>query len=142
MDPGYKLISGVPSIEDYCRLRVSAGLSPKSPEAAAAGLPNTLFGVVVLKDNKVIGMGRVIGDGGLFYQVVDIAVEPEHQRRGLGKAIVGRIVGHLRQSAPAGAHVSLIADGPAHHLYSQFGFQPTAPESIRMALTIAKPNSP
>jgi hypothetical protein len=55
---GYKLILGVPSIEDYCRLRVSADLSPKSPEAAAAGLPNTLFGVIVLKDNKVIGMGE------------------------------------------------------------------------------------
>ena len=33
-------------------------------------------------------MGRVIGDGGLFFQVVDIAVEPAHQGRGLGKAIV------------------------------------------------------
>jgi GNAT superfamily N-acetyltransferase len=138
MEARYHLTVGVPSVEDYCRLRVSTGLSPKSAEAAAAGLPNTLFGVLVLKEDKVIGMGRVVGDNGLFYQVVDIAVEPEHQRRGLGKAIVGKIVDHLKRSAPSGAHVSLIADGTAHHLYAQFGFKPTAPDSIAMALTIKR----
>lgn len=136
MEPGYELTMGMPSVEDYCRLRVSTGLSPKSAEAAAAGLPNTLFGVLILKDNQVVGMGRVIGDGGLFYQVVDIAVEPTHQRRGLGKAIVGKIVEHLKQLAPAGSHVSLIADGDARHLYAQFGFEPTAPASIGMAFIV------
>jgi ribosomal protein S18 acetylase RimI-like enzyme len=138
IEQGYNLVVGVPSVEDYCRLRVSAGLSAKSAEAAAAGLPNTLFGVLVFKEKKVIGMGRVVGDNGLFYQVVDIAVEPAHQRRGLGKAIVGKIVGHLNRSAPAGAHVSLIADGLAQHLYAQFGFKPTAPDSIGMAFTIKR----
>ena len=138
MDDRYTLVISVPSVEDYCRLRVSAGLSPKSPEAAAVGLPNTLFGVVIVEDDRVIGMGRVIGDGGLFYQLVDIAVEPAHQRRGLGKAIVGKLVEYLQQSAPDGAHVSLIADGPAQHLYSQFGFKPTAPDSIGMAFSIRR----
>jgi len=138
MDDDYNLVVGIPSVDDYCRLRVSTGLSPKSAEAAAAGLPNTLFGVLVLKEDKVIGMGRVVGDGGLFYQVVDIAVEPAHQRRGLGKAIVGKIVDHLKQSAPAGAHVSLIADGLAQHLYAQFGFKPTAPDSIGMAFSVSR----
>jgi predicted N-acetyltransferase YhbS len=136
MEDGYNLTIGIPPVEDYCRLRVSAGLSAKSAEAAATGLPNTLFGVLILKDNQVVGMGRVVGDGGLFYQVVDTAVEPAHQRRGLGKAIVGKIVEHLKQSALTGAHVSLIADGDARHLHAQFGFEPTAPASIGMAFTV------
>jgi hypothetical protein len=50
--------------------------------------------------------------------------------------IVGKIVEHLKQSAPTGAHVSLIADGDAWHLYAQFGFEPTAPASIGMAFSI------
>ena len=133
---GYELTAETPLPADYRRLRVSAGLSPKSAEGAAAGLPNTLFGVVARKDGEVVGMGRVVGDGGLFFLVVDIAVEPAHQGRGLGKAIVGAIVGHLRQTAPAGAHVSLIADGDAWRLYAQFGFEPTAPASIGMAFSI------
>ncbi len=133
---GYDLAVEVPGSADYRRLRVAAGLSPKSAEAAAAGLPNTLYGVVIRRDGEVVGMGRVVGDGGLFFQVVDIAVEPAHQGRGLGKAIVGALVAHLQQTAPVGAHISLLADGEAHRLYAQFGFKPTAPAAVGMAFSI------
>ena len=92
--------------------------------------------MVVRKDGVAVGMGRVIGDGGLFFQVVDIAVDPAHQGRGLGKIIVGTLVAHLRSSAPAGAYVSLMADGEAFRLYAQFGFELTAPASVGMAFKI------
>ena len=78
-------------------------------------------------------MGRVVGDNGLFYQLVDVAVEPDHQGRGLGKTIVRTLMGRLEIVAPAEAYVSLIADGTADLLYAQFGFQSTAPVSIGMA---------
>jgi len=136
VEGGYDLVVEVPSSETYRHLRAAAGLSPKTAEAAAAGLPNTLFAVLVRKDGRVVGMGRLVGDGGLFFQVVDIAVEPRHQGRGLGKAIVGKIVEHVRATAPTGAYVSLMADGRANRLYSQFGFVPTAPTSIGMAFTV------
>lgn len=136
MTPDYELADAVPASEDYRRLRVAAGLSPKSVEAAAAGLPNTLYGTVVRHCGEAVGMGRAIGDGGLFFQLVDIAVDPAHQARGLGKAIVGRLMERLRASAHPGAYVSLIADGEAHRLYAQFGFVATAPASIGMALMI------
>lgn len=44
------------------------------------------------------------------------------------------IADYLRLQVPASAYVSLIADGQAHRLYAQFGFAPTAPASIGMAL--------
>ncbi len=135
MEEAYELVVATPSIDEYRHLRVAAGLSAKSAEAAAAGLPNTLFAVLIRKDGETIGMGRVIGDGGLFFQVVDIAVEPAHQGRGLGKAIVGRIVEYLQATAPVGAYVSLIADGEAWRLYAQFGFKLTAPASVGMAMS-------
>jgi ribosomal protein S18 acetylase RimI-like enzyme len=133
---GYHLEVAVPSSDVYRRLRVAAGLSAKSAEGAALGLPNTLFGVTVEFGGEIVGMGRVVGDGGLFFQVTDIAVDPRHQGRGLGKAIVDQIVEHLKGTAPAGAYVSLIADGEAHRLYAQFGFRPTAPASIGMEMFI------
>lgn len=56
----------------------------------------------------------MIGDGGLFYQVADIAVEPAHQRRGLGKAIVGKVVEHLKQQLrPALSSASSLMATPA-----------------------------
>ena len=132
MTDDYMVSVEVPAVEDYCRLRRVAGLTPRSETAAKAGLPNTVVGVVVRQGAEVVGMGRVMGDG-LCYQVVDIAVEPAHQGRGLGKAIVARLMQALRQIAPAEAYVSLIADGDARHLYAQYGFSPTAPASIGMA---------
>ncbi len=122
MPSGYELTLEIPAVDDYLRLRVETGLSPKSREAAQVGLPNSLFGVVVRNGGEVIGMGRVIGDGALFFQVTDIAVLPEHQGRGIGKAIVAEIVRYLERVAMGGAYASLIADGEAHRLYAQFGF--------------------
>lgn len=134
----YDLAAVTPSIEDYRRLRVAAGLSPKTEEQAAAGLPNTWFGVTVLHGGATIGMGRVIGDGGTAFQIVDIAVEPAHQGKGLGKAIMAALMAELNEKAPEGAYVSLIADGDAKHLYVKYGFEPVMPASIGMAMRVRR----
>lgn len=130
----YSVTHATPSVETYRHLRIAAGLSAKTIEAAERGLPNTLFAVQIICDGVPIGMGRVIGDGGSFYQVVDIAVLPAHQGRGLGKQIMAEISDYIVREVPESAYVSLIADGEAYRLYQQFGFSLTAPASQGMAL--------
>ncbi|MEG0885961.1 MAG: GNAT family N-acetyltransferase [Janthinobacterium sp.] len=124
----------IPTIATYQHLRVAAGMSAKSTVAAAKGLPNSLFAVQILHGDEVVGMGRIIGDGGCFYQVTDIAVLPAHQGKGLGKRILGEIMQFIETQVPQSAYVSLIADGQAQDLYAQFGFKHTAPASVGMAL--------
>ncbi|MBC9717532.1 GNAT family N-acetyltransferase [Streptomyces sp. TRM66268-LWL] len=124
-DP-YQLSVGVPSVEVFRGLRASAGLSDKDPEAVAIALPNTWHGVILHHEGEPIGMGRIIGDGGTAFQIVDICVHPAHQGRGLGKRIMAALTDELDQRAPATAYVSLIADGPARHLYEKFGFADVA----------------
>lgn len=124
-----------PSVAEYRELRVLAGLSPKSLAAATAGLPNTVFGVSIRDGERLLAMGRLIGDRGCFLQVVDIAVLPQWQGRGLGKAVMQQLDQWLHANA-VGAYVSLIADGQAHALYAQFGFVETAPRSVGMAKVI------
>jgi GNAT superfamily N-acetyltransferase len=132
----YRLVERLPTVAEYRDLRRLSGLSEKSTEAAERGLPATLFAVVIEADGGPVGMGRVIGDGGTAYQVVDIAVLPPHQGQGLGKRIVAALVDWLHATAPKSAYVSLIADGPAKDLHAQYGFEPTAPASIGMAFKI------
>lgn len=132
----YSIDPTPPGIEDYLRLRVVAGLSPKTQEGAAIGLPNSWYGVTVRHAGRAVGMGRVIGDGGTAFQIVDIAVEPEHQGMGLGKRIMSALMKRLHSHAPAGAYVSLIADGDARHLYAKYGFEPVMPASIGMATRV------
>lgn len=136
---GYTISHAIPTVEVYRHLRVSAGLSPKTVEAASRGLPNSLFAVQLVSAGETVAMGRVIGDGGTFYQVVDIAVLPSHQGRGLGKAVMGEISDYIAREVPPSAYVSLLADGEAYRLYQGFGFLLTAPGSVGMALKKSSP---
>ena len=132
----FTLVAGTPSVDDFLRLRKVSGLSEKTRAAAEAGLPNTWFAVTVQHDGRAVGMGRIIGDGGTAFQVVDIAVEPDHQGKGLGKTIMAALVEHIHANAPPSAYVSMIADGDARHLYAKYGFEPVMPASIGMALRL------
>ena len=123
------LVERFPGIDDYRRLRAATGLSPRSAAAAARGLVNTLYGVSLMRAGEVVGMGRVIGDDGCFFTVVDIAVLPELQGRGLGKRIMAALDAWLKANVPPSADVTLAADGEAKRLYAQYGF--ARPRPIR-----------
>lgn len=133
----FVLASEVPAIDEYVRLRRDAGLSPRSAAAAGLGLPGTLFAVCVRKDGELVGMGRVIGDGGCNYEIVDMAVHPDYQRQGIGLRIMTALMDYLLKNAPESAYVSLVADGGAPALYERFGFRPVAPVSVGMAMTVS-----
>jgi len=138
----YTVQLGTPSIDTYRHLRSACGLSAKTEDAARRGLAGTLFAVQICHQGETVAMGRLIGDGGCFYQVTDIAVLPAHQGRGLGKRVMGEIMKHIETELPESAYVSLIADGQAHELYAQFGFQLTAPRSVGMAIRVGPRKSP
>jgi len=79
-------------------------------------------------------MGRVIGDGGWYFHIVDMAVLLEHQKRGIGDAVLSALLRHIAASAPPGAFISLLADPPGRRLYERAGFIQAAPGSAGMRL--------
>ena len=118
----YELKEEIPSAEDYIQIRLKAGLSEKSVEAASLGLPNSIYSVVVYCKDSPIGIGRVIGDGGCFFEITDMAVLPVHQGRGVGAMIMNALISFLNTNAPKTAFVSLFADHGTPDFYSKFGF--------------------
>ena len=131
-DDDYQIRIGPPSVDDYRRLRTGSGLSDRSPEAATLGLAGTWYAVTITHHDQPIGMGRIIGDGGCHFEIVDVCVLPGHRGRGFGRAIMTALTAELDRRAPATAYVSLIADGDAHRLYRKYGFTDTGPDSIGM----------
>jgi ribosomal protein S18 acetylase RimI-like enzyme len=129
---GYRLIDGSPSVEDYLNLRMRAGLSPKREDQAVAALPGSWAACHIVQEGGgwSVAMGRVIGDGGWYFHVIDMAVLPEHQRRGLGGAVLRHLLEQIRLRAPRGAYVSLLADPPGRRLYANHGFADSAPDAI------------
>ncbi|HEY2622042.1 MAG TPA: GNAT family N-acetyltransferase [Dyella sp.] len=126
----------IPGADEYRALRSAAGLSAMTPEAAAVGLPASWCSVCVRHESELIGMGRVVGDGGLFLFVVDIAVAPAWQGQGLGRRIMQALMDEVHARAPARAMIGLIADGTASRLYQQFGFKLVAPAAHGMLLRL------
>ena len=135
----YIVTRATPNIEDYISLRASTGLTPKTLQAATIGLANSLFAVQIAHSSSpdtVVGMGRIIGDGGCFFQVVDIAVQPAHQGKGFAKRIMKELKDWMNTNVPESGTVLLFADGRANELYKQFGFLETSgftPPSVGMA---------
>ena len=136
MTDNYDLVPVAPEVEDYVRLRREAGLTPRTHEQAAVALPGSwaTCHVVHLPSATTFAMGRVIGDGGWYLHIVDMAVLPDHQRRGLGDRVLTHLLAEIQLSVPPGAYISLMADPPGRRLYERHGFRPTAPRSIGMAL--------
>ena len=91
-----KVTYDIPTCEDYCALRINAGMSPKTREAAEKGLPNALFTVTLYDKERLIGMGRVIGDGGTVFQIVDVAVLKSYQGQGYGSQIMEHIMKYIK----------------------------------------------
>ena len=133
----YELRTEIPAVNDYIEIRLKAGLSRKSEEAATVGLKNSIFGVVVYFNNFPIGIGRIIGDGGCFFEITDMAVLPEHQHKGVGTLIMNALVTWLMENAPVTAYVSLMADHGTPEFYAKFGFtKAELPKSSGMYMRI------
>lgn len=126
----YQVIKKVACVDDFLRLRVITGLTPRPYEAAKRGLPNSLFGVHIIYQSQTIAMGRVVGDGALNFEIVDVAVAPDFQGKGLGRMIMQAIMDYLASDAPTGAYITLMADVP--ELYAKFGFELSRPDSEGM----------
>ena len=127
---GIEIVESIPSAAEYVDLRKRTGLSRKSIAAAKIGLPNSLYSITIRDAGRLIGMGRGIGDGACFFEIVDIAVDPVYQGQGFGKKIMLKIDSYLEQAAMEGSYVSMIADEP--EFYKKLGYKLTSPDSQGM----------
>ena len=120
----FELVDNALTAEDFLRLKGAAGFADRPLRQVDRALQNGLFNVCAVCEGKVVGMGRLVGDGALYWYVQEVVVLPEYQGKGIGKAIVGRLLDHIRRCAIPGtqAHVGLIAVEGKESFYEQFGF--------------------
>ncbi|WP_208350880.1 GNAT family N-acetyltransferase [Pseudaestuariivita rosea] len=111
------------TVQEYIDLRAAAGLGIRTHQAAARGLTGALYAVWLREAGQLVGMGRVIGDGGCFALLADIAVHPDFQGQGWGCAITERLVTWCYAELPESCFISLIASKKAVSLYERAGFE-------------------
>ncbi|MFC0003056.1 GNAT family N-acetyltransferase [Micromonospora siamensis] len=119
----YRLVDRLPTVEEFVAVTRAVGWGDAyDPAAIPASLAATLHAVVAVEGERVIGLGRLIGDGAIYYYLQDLAVLPERQRRGVGAAILRRLDEWLAGRASTRTFVGLFAAGDSVALYRRFGY--------------------
>lgn len=133
-----ELVPHPPPLAHYLHLRELAGLSPKTPAQATGALAGSwAFCHIPAVDGGTVAMGRVIGDGGWYFHIADMATLPKYQGRGLGRRVLDWLIADIRRRAPESPYINLIADPPGRRLYLQAGFRDVGPHGIGMQMTLA-----
>ena len=123
MNEGCVLVERNPTLEEYRRLRRTVGWLDVETGAIEIGLDNSLFSVCAVSENRVIGCGRVIGDGGIYFYIQDVIVLPEFQGRGIGRRIMDAIMEYVRAHACDSSFVGLMAARGVSKFYKHYGFK-------------------
>jgi ribosomal protein S18 acetylase RimI-like enzyme len=134
----YEVVPTAPTVDEYMTLRRDSGLTPRSREQSEGAVQNTWsFCHARAGNGDAVAMGRVIGDGGWYFVIADMATLPAHQRRGLSRQLIDHLLDGIRSRAPKGAYVTLTADAAGQRLYEEVGFSNVGPAQAGMSTNLS-----
>jgi len=105
---GIVLVERAPKPGEYQALRRAVGWAEVEERSALKGLEGSLYAVCAVKEGRVVGCGRVVGDGGIYFYLQGVIVLPAHQGLGLGRLIMTALLYGFRNQSQ---QIALIADG-------------------------------
>jgi GNAT superfamily N-acetyltransferase len=91
---GYRWVDGATDVDwdELSELYRAAPLGVKPAADLATVFGNSMFNCFVYSGASLVGAGRALADGLDCAYIADVAVHPDHQRRGLGREIIERLV--------------------------------------------------
>ena len=118
----YSLKLTSPAVADFLQLRSKVGWGELDANLAEVSLNNSLFHVTIYINQQLIGMGRVVGDGAMYFYIQDVIVEPSHRKLGIGAALMDKIESYLNDATKQGATVGLLAAQGKEAFYTRYGY--------------------
>jgi ribosomal protein S18 acetylase RimI-like enzyme len=97
-----------------------APLGNKSAEGLKLAFSNSMFKCFVFDGEAVIGAGRAVADGIDCSYLCDVAIHPDYQGKGLGKAIILK----LNELSAGHRKIILYANPGKEGFYKKLGFLP------------------
>ncbi|MEL6665417.1 MAG: GNAT family N-acetyltransferase [Pseudomonadota bacterium] len=128
-----------PSEEEYCNLRSAAGWGNISMANAKRSLAATAICICARDNHRIVGFGRAVGDGLLYFYVSDVFVHPEQRGTGLGAEISRRLLLEIDKQALPGATVAVVAAPGRERFYEKIGFTSCPNEFFGGGLVYLKP---
>lgn len=121
----FALVENQLSANDFIRLKIAAGFRNRPIDQVEKALENDLLDVVAIVNNEVVGMGRIVGDGVMYWYLQEIIVLPEYQGKGIGTGIVNYLLEYIKKHTEdeTFTSVGLTAAEGKTSFYERFGFQ-------------------
>ncbi len=116
-----------PTPREYAQLRTEVGWHPVQAAAVERGLAGALCSVCATAGGSIIGCGRLVGDGGIYFYLQDVIVLPAWQGRGVGTAITRALLEQVVELGGNGSFAGLMAAEGKAGFYERFGFKPRPP---------------
>ena len=136
----FDLIDNALTAKAFLSLRESVGWVGATEQQIDKGLEKSLFNVVAIKNQSIIGMGRLVGDGFNIWYIQDVIVFPEYRGYGVGKAIMKRLISFAEANSLKGTSVTigLMSAKGKEEFYSKLGFRvrPNEKEGAGMVMNI------
>ena len=112
------------SIEEFNYLYDAVGWGSYDEKVSEKALANTMYSVSVYDDDKIIGYGRIIGDGICFLYIHDVMVIPKYQNKKVGSQIMNKLLEKVNQIKIENTYVRVYlgASKGKEMFYERFGF--------------------
>jgi len=111
-----------PSIEEFINLRNKIGWGELDFNIAKTSLNNSLFHVIIRDKSLLIGMGRIIGDGAMYFYIQDVIVDPSYQNSGIGSILMKQIESFLSVAAKKGSTIGLLSAKGKETFYTRYNY--------------------
>lgn len=122
----------VPTVDEYIQVIASVGWRQRERPAVEIALKNSLYAVCAETCERIVGFGRVIGDGGLHLYLTDVVVIPQYQRCGIGSRIVAALNNFVEAFPYQNTIVGIIPTQGLRGFYERFGYKAQSPDSPAM----------
>lgn len=84
------------------------------------------YGLEYVLDGKVVGF--ILGTSMLFhygrtFEINDLAVDPDYQRRGIAKELLEKCLADIKAQGMVGVHLITAGEGVLPEFYAKYGFK-------------------
>lgn len=132
-DVNVKIIyrENVLTANDFIFLQESVGWGGQINQMEKA-LQNTIFSVSAYDGDDIVGMGRLVGDGAFIWYIMNLVIQPQYQRNGIGTEIMKRLLSYIsKESLPeTNVTIGLFSAKGKEPYYEKFGFKTRPDENF------------